>query len=481
MKNILLLVVFAFTFSGLQAQNSDWIYATIDNQNSQTLKQNLPADIEILESSENISAVYMSPLAAMELKEYGNLHGPGYIFRKSESAALQALHLIPQGLNHVLDFTITEDAFISGCLDLVNHENIGNTILDLEGYGTRFHTKPSGVQASIDIKNNWEAMVNAADRNDISVDFFNHSFTNQKSVIVTIQGTQFPDEIVVVGGHLDSGDYSIQNFAPGADDNASGIGVLTETLRILLESGFHPTRTVQIMGYAAEEVGLYGSADIAQSYANSAKNVLAALQLDMTNYKGSDFDIAIISDSNYTSNELNLFLIELLEHYHSNEDDPISYGISYCGYACSDHVSWTENGYPASFPFEAAMNDTNPFIHTTNDTYANMGSTAVHSAKFVKLALEFIIEIAKTQTMSNNEVIENDFSIVVNNKNLMFDFKSTQIQSVQIFDSSARLLIQQKSLKQQGNISLHGISPGYYIAVFKDAKGKSYSKKFLLK
>ena len=50
MKNILLLVVFAFTFSGLQAQNSDWIYATIDNQNSQTLKQNLPADIEILES-----------------------------------------------------------------------------------------------------------------------------------------------------------------------------------------------------------------------------------------------------------------------------------------------------------------------------------------------------------------------------------------------------------------------------------------------
>ena len=72
-----------------------------------------------------------------------------------------------------------------------------------------------------------------------------------------------------------------------------------------------PKRTVQIMAYAAEEIGLYGSADIANNYSSIGKNVLAAVQFDMTNYNGSSFDIALNTDEAYTSNELNLFLIEL--------------------------------------------------------------------------------------------------------------------------------------------------------------------------
>lgn len=483
MRKFYIIVLITFIFSGLQAQNSDWIFATVSIENAQLLKQNHPEEIEILNSSSTVSAVKMSQSAAVILKDYGNLHGPGYIFRPNESAALSALQYIPNEMPHVLDFTITEDTFVNQCLDLVNPENIGQNILDLESYGTRFHTKPSGVQASLDIGSYFMTLVQLYNRNDILVEYFDHSFTNQKSVIVTFPGSELPNEIVVLGGHLDSGDYSIQNFAPGADDNASGIATMSEVVRVLLENDFQPKRTVQIMAYAAEEVGLWGSSNIAQTYKAQNKNVLAVMQLDMTNYNGSNYDVAIISDPAYTSNELNLFLIELMEHYNSGDEHPITYGISYCNYACSDHVSWTENGYPASFPIEAAMNDTNPYIHTPNDTYASMGNTAVHSAKFAKLALQFAIEIAKTQEMSTQEVEESSLSVVIQNKNLIYKLNSDyqKIHSIQIFDTSARSLVQLQNRENEGLISLQNLPSGFYIAVFKDEKGKAYSKKFLLK
>lgn len=482
MRKTLLILFTLQLFIQIQAQESTWIYATIDNSNALLLQNDFPEEVQILESSDLISAVYLSQEAAMALKNYGNLHGPGFIFRKNQQEALNSLNFIQESSTNVLDFTITEDLFVQQCIAMVNEENIGNTIVELENYNTRFHTKATGVQASLDIKTKWENMVIEAERTDISVEAFEHGFTDQISVILTIPGSESPDEIVIIGGHLDSGDYWIQNFAPGADDNASGIAVLTETLRILLENGFYPKKTVQIMGYAAEEVGLYGSSDIASTYNSDNKNVLAVMQLDMTNYNGSDFDIALISDAAYTSSELNLFLIELLEHYNSVGEHSISYDYSYCGYACSDHVSWTENGYLASFPFESAFGEDNPNIHTTNDTYAAMGSTAEHSVKFVKLALEFVIEIAKTHTMGIQEVSPGSLAIAVQNKNLIYDLSelNSQLKSVVIYDVNARQLLQKTNLDKRGSISLQGFTNGVYIAVFKDINGKSYTKKFLI-
>jgi leucyl aminopeptidase len=69
--------------------------------------------------------------------------------------------------------------------------------------------------------------------------------------------------------------------APGADDNASGIAVVTETLRAIIASGFKPKRTIKFIGYAAEEVGLRGSKAIAQDYKNQGLNIVGVAQFDM--------------------------------------------------------------------------------------------------------------------------------------------------------------------------------------------------------
>lgn len=483
MKRLKLLLLVLPIAVSTYAQNQDWFYATTDMQSAQTLKANYPDQIQILNTSDAVSAVYMSAEAAKKLKDNGNLHGPGYIFRKDENSALNAINTSQQSNHSVLDFTIDQDAYVNQLIGQVNEGNIGDVIMALQAYGTRFNSKPSGVQASHDIASLWQEMVDFSGRTDITVEEFEHDFTNQVSVILTIPGSQYPDEIVVIGGHLDSGDYWIQDFAPGADDNGSGIATLSEMIRVLLANNFHPLRTVQIMGYAAEEIGLYGSADIAETYANQGKDVKAAVQFDMTNYKGSSFDIAIISDSGYTSGVLNLYLIDLLEHYNSSGEHEITYGFSSCGYACSDHVSWSENGYMAAFPFEAAMGQDNPYIHTTGDTYENMGSNAVQSVKFAKLGLEYLIETAKVGNMSTTEISNPNLMIAVKDNQLIYDLGkvSSDSNSVVVFDASGKKLIQKQNLHTIGSISLQGLNKGYYIAVFKDKSGKAYSKKFLIK
>jgi leucyl aminopeptidase len=227
----------------------------------------------------------------------------------------------------------------------------------------------------------------------VSIDLFDQGYA-QKSVIMTIRGTTRPDEIVVIGGHLDSIALGGKNAnAPGADDDASGVATLTEVARVLLQSGYRPERTIQLMAYAAEEVGLRGSLAIARDYAKRKVDVIGALQLDMTNYQGSDKDIWLMKD--FTDAKQNAFLVKLIETYVD-----ATYGFDACGYACSDHASWTRIGVPASMPFESRMNDRNKQIHTKKDTLELSNNNAAHAAKFARLGVAYAIELAKGDAAS---------------------------------------------------------------------------------
>jgi leucyl aminopeptidase len=199
----------------------------------------------------------------------------------------------------------------------------------------------------------------------------------------------------VLGGHLDSissGSMGETTRAPGSDDDASGIASMTEALRAMIASGYKPRRTIKFMAYAAEEVGLRGSKDIAANFKANNINVVGVMQLDMTNYKGSPSDIYLYTD--YTNAAQNDFLAKLVAAYQPGTT--VAY--SKCGYACSDHASWHAQGYPASFPFETLDGDDNPYIHTANDTYANSGSQAAHALKFAKLGAAFAIELGSDGT-----------------------------------------------------------------------------------
>jgi hypothetical protein len=74
------------------------------------------------------------------------------------------------------------------------------------------------------------------------------------NVIGVIRGTQYPDEYVMMGGHLDAFDV-----AAGGVDDGSGITPMMEAARLILAAEGKPKRTIMVCLWAGEEFGLYGS------------------------------------------------------------------------------------------------------------------------------------------------------------------------------------------------------------------------------
>lgn len=292
-----------------------------------------------------------------------------------------------------ITYTIDNAANVTTLVGATDEFYTRGVIEDLSAFLTRRHNSATGLQSAAWIKDTWTAL--AAGRSDVSVAYFTHptGVTPQPSVIMTIQGTSLPDEIVVLGAHQDSiiSGGQVDSRSPGADDDASGVATLTDTIRVLMDKNFRPTRTVQFMAYAAEEVGLRGSNDIATTYRNTNRNVIGVLQLDMTNYRSpsSIYDIVMITDR--TNAAQNQFIKDLITTYMPT----FVVGNTACNYACSDHASWDTRQYAASFPFESLFSQDNPTIHTVNDTIAQSGNSATHAEKFTKVALAFVGELAK--------------------------------------------------------------------------------------
>jgi len=101
-----------------------------------------------------------------------------------------------------------------------------------------------------------------------------HETRTTVNVVGTKRGTVRPDEIVVVGGHYDSVPRS-----PGANDNASGTASVLEVARAL--ASIPTPRTVQFVLFAAEELGLFGSAAFV---AERRQGVVAMVNLDMVGW-----------------------------------------------------------------------------------------------------------------------------------------------------------------------------------------------------
>lgn len=365
------------------AKGSDFRFNVVSSQEGIAI-------VEIDESQLNDLSFYMHE----EFRKCG-----GYTSHETleEAITIRRESLSPERVQNLMTYTIDNQANVNPLLVEAKEPLIRQAILDLSSFPNRRYNQASGSESANWIKNKWTSL--AQGRSDISVEFFTHPTTTspQPSVILTIQGTTNPSEIVVLGGHQDSINSSGQTAnAPGADDDASGIASLTETIRVIVEKNYRPAKTVQFMAYAAEEVGLRGSGAIATQYRNQNANVIGVMQLDMTNFKGTTgLDIVIFTDR--TNAAQNQFVRDLVTTYQPT----LVLGNSTCGYACSDHASWDTKGYPASFPHEATFQTSNNKIHTAQDTLAQSNNNADHALKFTKLALSYVGELAKGSIQTN--------------------------------------------------------------------------------
>lgn len=476
MKNFLSLFFTLFFLSLISTAQSDRVFATMDEADALYYFENFPDQIQILHTKNNVAAVSIDEQFTSIMRQDVTTHGSKYIFSPSKDRALELLEVTPNNVS-AANFTISETAFVNECLDLVDVQNIEDNILLLQNYGTRYHTTSQAEQAVLDQKSRWDTQIASSGRSDIQTRIVTHVNTPMPSVVLTIEGAENSDEFVIVGGHIDSISWD-NSDAPGADDNASGISSLNEMVRILIEKEYVPSRTVEVMAFAAEEIGLVGSAEIAAEYAANGVNVVGYVQFDMTGYNGSSKDVYIMDDY-YTSNELNEFLTQLMDQYNSSGAHSFSYDFSVCGYGCSDHASWAANGYKASMPFEAAMGQDNPYIHTPNDRFSVLES-GEHAAKFTKLALEYVIEAAKTSSMG---IADSDIDIqfYVRDKTFYYNLPlQNSIERINVFSMNGQAIFELEGASSNNSIDLQHLSSGVYLISFDFSDGQKVFKRIVL-
>lgn len=261
----------------------------------------------------------------------------------------------------------------------VNQDNIHQTIEEMSSIYSRHHSSDTGVPVAQQLVEKYQVLANG--RSDVQIGTFDHgNITKQNSLMVRIEGTTKPDEIIILGSHIDSVSY-MGGRSPGADDNASGTATNMEIFRVLMESDARFERTIEIHGYAAEEAGLLGSQDIAKKYKDAGKNVIAMVQHDMVLYRKDSEDM-IWFVTNSTNKDLNKGLQQLADSYAGVKWDQASL----LG-GTSDHASWNRQGFAAAFPFEKPS-AYNKKIHTENDTIENSGAFS-QAAAFARLGVAF--------------------------------------------------------------------------------------------
>lgn len=186
-----------------------------------------------------------------------------------------------------------KDPEIVKMLSEVSSENIKKTIYRLTEFETR-HTLSDTISDKVGIgaarrwiksefeKNShlvveFDSFLQKADGRRIEKDI------TIKNVVATLKGSDPNDDrIIIVSGHYDSrvtNSMNAKDFAPGANDDASGTAVVMELARVMSKYKFNCT--MKFVAVAAEEQGLYGSKNLAKVALKNNWNVIAMITNDI--------------------------------------------------------------------------------------------------------------------------------------------------------------------------------------------------------
>jgi Peptidase family M28/PDZ domain len=178
-----------------------------------------------------------------------------------------------------------------------------------------------------------------------------------ENVIAEIPGTEKPDEVVIVGGHLDSWDG-----ATGATDNGTGVATTLEAARLLAKAGVHPKRTIRFMLWGGEEEGLLGS----HAYVEKHKDEMAKISAVLVHDGGTNYCAGITATPPMVKPLETVFApVENLDPEMPFKVREVK-GLSGGG---SDHASFLTANVPGFFWTQKGRANYNHTHHTQYDTY----------------------------------------------------------------------------------------------------------------
>ncbi len=197
------------------------------------------------------------------------------------------------------------------------------------------------------------------------------------NVIAEIPGTDLDDELVMLGGHLDS-----WHAGTGATDNAASCSIVMEAVRILKTLGVKPRRTIRIALWSGEEQGLLGSRGYVKKHFADRKT----MELKDTH---EDFDVYFNLD-NGGGKIRGIYLQEndaarpVFEAWFKPFHDMGAETVSIRRTGSTDHVSFDEVGLPGFQFIQDPLNYRNRTHHTNMDVYENVvESDLIHNSIIV--------------------------------------------------------------------------------------------------
>ncbi|UCE17094.1 MAG: M20/M25/M40 family metallo-hydrolase [Gemmatimonadota bacterium] len=262
---------------------------------------------------------------------------------------------------------VSPSPLLNDIIHQVSPVMIYNYILDLQNFQTRFGYADGCSLAADYLKDQFESW---------GLDVTEHWFINegwievgypadpQRNIIATLPGTIYPDEIVAICAHYDSRSDDNWNFAPGADDDASGTAAVLEMARILSQYGSE--RTLQFICFGGEEQWMIGSYAYVEERKAAGDNFVAVINNDMIAYTADgqfeDIEVDCIPETEWLADEVMALASDFVTY-------PVSKNVGWEN--VSDHTPFWENEYPAIELAEDEADDvwggTNPFYHTTGD------------------------------------------------------------------------------------------------------------------
>lgn len=255
---------------------------------------------------------------------------------------------------------------VPGLLQNVSLSNLYGWNYELQNLSTRFVYSKNFINATNYVYNRFAGCPALTVKKQPFV-YESHTLNN---VIATLPGLNSAnDTVFIVGGHYDSIQYpesldDYEAYAPGADDDGSGTVATLELARLL--SNYRFENTIIFAAWAAEELGLIGSAYFAKDAASSGMKIGGYLNLDMV---GNDADK---NDSRYKlsigKTDQTEWLADLMASLNAQHSIGLEITMEQAG-ASSDHYPFLQNGYPA---VECAETDFSPHWHKVTDTVANM-------------------------------------------------------------------------------------------------------------
>ncbi len=376
----------------------------------------------------------------------------------------------PDDLNRTLEYdgSVLECHDLQGIVESINSDNIKRDIVHLQDYTTRYFLHPNRREISYWLKNKFLEI----GFTEVRIDSFYIEQYNwgdfppswQYNVIATLSGSVYPDNYILLGGHYDSiifdryGDP--MEIAPGADDNASGVAALLEIARVMKENNYQPKKSFKFIPFAAEEIGLFGSRDIAEKYFLSDMNIELLVNNDMiaNKQKSDDWKLKIFPYSHH------LYLSSLAEGLF-NDYTSIEPVIGNVNNPASDSYSFHRFGYPSLFYHEYDFSDV---YHSPDDTIEHCD--VEYAAEITKGAALTMFYIDRIPAPATNHIIvdqgSGDGVFIVWDHQAPDDIKEYRIV-VSYLDDDAVFHVLTETISTLEEVYVSGLDEGenYYFAI----------------